>query len=140
MKAAVLREYGDPLEIEQVPDPEPDAHGLVIETEACGICRSDWHAWQGHGEWADDRVPKGQILGHEPAGTVVAVGESVQRVSEGDRIAVPFNLGRGDCEYCRNGHGNVCEDGYALGFESDAPGAFAERVHVPHAEIGRAHV
>jgi alcohol dehydrogenase len=134
MKAAVLREYGDPLEIEDVPAPDPDPHGVVVETEACGICRSDWHAWQGHGEWADDQVPAGQILGHEPAGTVVAVGERVQRVREGDRIAVPFNLGRGDCEYCRNGHGNVCTDGLALGFEADAPGAFAERVHVPYAD------
>ena len=134
MKAAVLREYGEPLEIEDVPAPEPDPHGVVVETEACGICRSDWHAWRGHGEWADDRVPPGQILGHEPAGTVVAVGSAVDRVRVGDRIAVPFNLGRGDCEYCRNGHGNVCEDGLALGFETDAPGAFAERVHVPHAD------
>ncbi|USZ69990.1 zinc-dependent alcohol dehydrogenase family protein (plasmid) [Halorussus salilacus] len=134
MKAAVLREYGEPLEIEDVPAPDPDPHGVVVETEACGVCRSDWHAWQGHGEWADDRVPKGQILGHEPAGTVVAVGDSVERIREGDRIAVPFNLGRGDCEYCRNGHGNVCAGGLALGFEADAPGAFAERVHVPDAD------
>ncbi|WP_137286334.1 zinc-dependent alcohol dehydrogenase family protein [Halorussus salinisoli] len=134
MKAAVLREYAEPLEIQHVPDPEPDSHGVVVETEACGICRSDWHAWQGHGEWADDRVPKGQILGHEPAGRVVAVGSGVERVREGDRIAVPFNLGRGDCEFCRNGHGNVCADGLALGFETDAPGAFAEQVHVPYAD------
>ncbi|WP_135853993.1 zinc-dependent alcohol dehydrogenase family protein [Halorussus salinus] len=134
MRAAVLREYGDLLEIEQVPDPDPDAHGVVIETEACGICRSDWHAWQGHGEWADDRVPEGQILGHEPAGRVVATGSAVERFAEGDRVAVPFNLGRGDCENCRNGHGNVCEDGIALGFEEAAPGAFAERVHVPYAD------
>ncbi|WP_128478826.1 zinc-dependent alcohol dehydrogenase family protein [Halorussus pelagicus] len=134
MRAAVLREYGEPLEIETIPDPDPDAHGVVVRTEACGICRSDWHAWQGHGEWADDRVPTGQILGHEPAGTVVAVGDSVERFAEGDRIAVPFNLGRGDCENCRNGRGNVCEDGLALGFERDAPGAFAEQVHVPYAD------
>ncbi|MFC4451792.1 zinc-dependent alcohol dehydrogenase family protein [Halorussus aquaticus] len=134
MRAAVLREYGEPLETEQVPDPELDDHGVVVETEACGICRSDWHAWQGHGEWADDRVPEGQILGHEPAGTVVSTGPNVERFREGDRIAVPFNLGRGDCEHCRNGHGNVCEDGLALGFEADAPGAFAERVHVPYAD------
>ncbi|UPV76406.1 zinc-dependent alcohol dehydrogenase family protein (plasmid) [Halorussus limi] len=134
MKAAVLREYGEPLEIEDVSDPRLAEHGLVVETEACGICRSDWHAWQGHGEWADDRVPKGQILGHEPAGRVVAVGDSVDRFREGDRVAVPFNLGRGDCDHCRNGRGNVCEDGLALGFEADAPGAFAERVHVPYAD------
>ncbi|WP_135830242.1 zinc-dependent alcohol dehydrogenase family protein [Halorussus halobius] len=140
MRAAVLTEYGEPLEIESVPDPEPADNGVVVETEACGICRSDWHAWKGHGEWADDRVPEGQILGHEPAGRVVAVGSGVERVREGDRIAVPFNLGRGDCEHCRNGHGNVCEDGLALGFEADAPGAFAEQVHVPHADYNAVHL
>ncbi|MFC4549817.1 MULTISPECIES: zinc-dependent alcohol dehydrogenase family protein [Halorussus] len=133
MKAAVLRDYGD-LAVEDVPEPDLADHGVVIETEACGVCRSDWHAWKGHGEWADDQVPAGQILGHEPAGRVVAVGSAVDRFREGDRVAVPFNLGRGDCEYCRNGHGNVCTDGIALGFEADAPGAFAERVHIPYAD------
>ncbi len=140
MRAAVLRAYGEPLSIEEVPAPDPEAHGVVIETEACGICRSDWHAWQGHGEWADDQVPIGQILGHEPAGRVVAVGEQVAGIREGDRIAAPFNLGRGNCEYCRNGHGNVCENGIALGFEAAAPGAFAEQVHVPYADYNAVHL
>ncbi|WP_227356907.1 zinc-dependent alcohol dehydrogenase family protein [Haladaptatus salinisoli] len=140
MKAAVLKAYGEPLAIEDVPEPDPDDHGVVVETEACGICRSDWHAWQGHGEWADDQVPVGQILGHEPAGRVAAVGERVESVREGDRIAVPFNLGRGHCGYCRNGHGNVCENGIALGFEEAAPGAFAERVHVPYADYNAVHL
>jgi len=135
MRAAVLEEYGEPLAIEAVPAPDPAPHGVVVAVEACGICRSDWHAWQGHGEWADDRVDRGQILGHEPAGEVVAVGEGVDTLTVGDRIAVPFNLGDGTCPRCRRGHGNVCADGYALGFESDAQGAFAERVHVPHAEF-----
>ncbi|WP_458189737.1 zinc-dependent alcohol dehydrogenase family protein [Haladaptatus sp. NG-WS-4] len=134
MQAAVLKAYGEPLEIEAVPNPDLDDHGVVVETDACGICRSDWHAWQGHGEWADDQVPIGQILGHEPAGRVVAVGDRVEGIRAGDRIAVPFNLGRGTCEYCQNGHGNVCENGIALGFEAAAPGAFAERVHVPYAD------
>jgi alcohol dehydrogenase len=135
MQALVLEAYGEPLALESVDAPEPTAHGAVVEVEACGICRSDWHARQGHGEWADDRVPLGQILGHEPAGTVVDVGDRVSEVSVGDRVAVPFNLGDGACPQCRNGHGNVCDDGYALGFEADTPGAFAEQVHVPHAEF-----
>ncbi|WP_227377019.1 zinc-dependent alcohol dehydrogenase family protein [Haladaptatus halobius] len=140
MKAAVLKAYGEPLAIEEVSEPDPAEHGVVVETEACGICRSDWHAWQGHGEWADDQVPVGQILGHEPAGRVAAVGERVESVRESDRIAVPFNLGRGHCGYCRNGHGNVCENGIALGFEEAAPGAFAERVHVPYADYNAVHL
>jgi len=134
MRAAVLTDYGEPLDVREVDPPEPDPDEAVVAVEACGICRSDWHAWQGHGEWADDRVPTGQVLGHEPAGRVVATGQQVDAVETGDRVVVPFNLGDGSCHHCRNGHGNVCTDGWALGFESDAPGAFAERVAVPAAE------
>jgi alcohol dehydrogenase len=134
MRAAILREYGEPLDITTVPEPEPGPDGAVVEVEACGLCRSDWHAWQGHGEWNDDQVPTGQILGHEPAGSVVAVGENVERFAEGDRVVVPFSLGDGTCHNCRSGHGNVCADGLALGFEPDAPGAFAEQVAVPNAD------
>jgi alcohol dehydrogenase len=134
MRAAVLREYGEPLDVTEVPDPTPAAHGIVVAVEACGLCRSDWHAWQGHGEWADDQVPTDYVLGHEPAGRVVEVGREVDRLARGDRVAVPFNVGDGTCPACRSGHGNVCADGYALGFEADAPGAFAEYVHLPYAD------
>ncbi|TKX55555.1 alcohol dehydrogenase [Halorubrum sp. SP3] len=134
MRAAILREYGEPLEIRTVPDPEPEPDGAVVRVDACGVCRSDWHAWAGHGEWADDRVSRGQILGHEPAGEVVAVGREVERFRAGDRVVVPFSLGDGTCQYCRRGAGNVCEDGRALGFEPEAPGGFAERVPVPTAD------
>ncbi|MDJ1431711.1 zinc-dependent alcohol dehydrogenase family protein [Halostagnicola sp. A-GB9-2] len=135
MRAAVLEAYREPLSIESVSEPDLASHGIVVEVEACGVCRSDWHAWQGHGEWADDRVSRGQILGHEPAGRVAAVGGGVDRLEVGDRVAIPFNLGDGSCEQCRSGHGNVCADGLALGFESSVPGAFAERVHVPYADF-----
>ncbi|MWV64674.1 alcohol dehydrogenase catalytic domain-containing protein [Halorubrum sp. JWXQ-INN 858] len=134
MRAAALTEYGEPLAIRELPDPEPDPDGAVVRVDACGVCRSDWHAWKGHGEWADDRVPLGQTLGHEPAGEVVAVGPEVDRFAPGDPVVVPFSLGDGRCGYCRRGHGNVCANGRALGFEPDAPGAFAERVAVPAAD------
>jgi len=134
MRAAILREYGEPLAVREVPDPEPASDGVVVRVDACGVCRSDWHAWSGHGEWADDRVPRGQVLGHEPAGEVVDVGDAVDRFRPGDRVVVPFSLGDGTCPHCRRGAGNVCEDGRALGFEAAAPGAFAERVAVPAAD------
>ncbi|WP_299333817.1 zinc-dependent alcohol dehydrogenase family protein [Haloplanus sp.] len=140
MRAAVLRTHGEPLEIENVERPAPAPHGVVVAVEACGICRSDWHAWQGHGEWVGDRVPSGQILGHEPAGRAVAVGDRVRTVTEGDRVAVPFNLGDGTCPQCLCGHGNVCENGLALGFQPEAHGAFAETVHVPHADYNAMHL
>ncbi|MDB9233198.1 zinc-dependent alcohol dehydrogenase family protein [Halorubrum ezzemoulense] len=140
MRAAILRDHGEPLAVRKLPDPEPQPDGAVVRVEACGVCRSDWHAWAGHGEWADDRVPRGQVLGHEPAGEVVAVGDEVDRFRPGDRVVVPFSLGDGTCPHCRRGAGNVCEDGRALGFEAAAPGAFAERVAVPAADynlVGR---
>ena len=134
MRAAVLESYGEPVAITEVDPPEPDADGVVVRVDACGICRSDWHAWQGHGEWADDQVPLGHVLGHEPAGTVVEVGERVETIREGDRVAIPFNLGDGTCPQCRAGRGNLCVNDTALGFHPDAPGAFAEFVHVPYAD------
>ena len=134
MRAAVLRSHGEPLAVTDVPEPDPGPDGVVVRVDACGVCRSDWHAWKGHGEWANDHVPTGQVLGHEPAGEVVDVGERVDRFSVGDPVVVPFSLGDGTCRSCRRGHGNVCANGRALGFESDAPGAFAELVGVPAAD------
>ncbi len=134
MRAAVLREYGEPLDVTERPEPEAAPGGAVVAVEACGICRSDWHGWQGHGEWADDKVPLDYVLGHEPAGRVVEVGDDVERFAAGDRVVVPFSLGCGACHNCRTGHGNTCTDGLALGFEREVPGAFAEQVAVPSAD------
>jgi alcohol dehydrogenase len=133
MRAAVLEEHGEPLEITDVDAPSAAPEGAVVELEACGICRSDWHGWQGDWEWLDIQTQPGQILGHEPAGRVVEVGEEVDGVSEGDHVAVPFNLGDGSCPECRKGYSNTCENGLPLGFVEEAPGAFAEEVHVPSA-------
>jgi D-arabinose 1-dehydrogenase-like Zn-dependent alcohol dehydrogenase len=134
MRAAVIAEHGQPLEIEQRPRPEATADQIVVETEACGVCRSDWHAWQGDWEWIGANAPEGQILGHEPAGKVVEVGEDVKRFSEGDRVAIPFTLGEGNCPYCRNGRGHLCDTITPLGFTSVSPGAFAEEFPVRAAD------
>jgi alcohol dehydrogenase len=134
MRAAVLEDHGEPLAIEDVDAPEPAPHGVVVETEACGICRSDWHVWQGDWDWLGIDADAGQILGHEPAGHVVAVGDEVETVREGDHVAIPFNLGDGQCPECRTGHSNTCENGMPLGFIEQAQGAFAEQVHVPFAD------
>jgi alcohol dehydrogenase len=140
MRAAVLQEHGEPLAIEEVDRPEASAEGAVVEMDACGICRSDWHAWQGDWEWLDLKPEAGQILGHEPAGRVVEVGADVDGVSEGDQVAVPFNLGDGVCPQCRTGHGNTCENVIPLGFTKAAQGAFAEEVHVPSAGHNLVHL
>ena len=134
MRAAVLETYGEPLSIQDVDRPSADPTSIVVETDACGICRSDWHAWQGDWDWLGAQSPPGQILGHEPAGRVLEVGEDVTTVSEGDRVAVPFTLGDGTCPHCQQGRGNVCENGVPLGFTPIAQGAFAEEFAVPNAD------
>ena len=135
MRAAVLAEYGEPLELQDVDEPDPGPDGAVVETEACGVCRSDWHAWTGDWDWVGAKPPRGQILGHEPAGRVVEVGEDVDRVGVGDRIAVPFTLGDGTCQHCRQGRSNVCENLRPLGFAPQVQGAFAEQFVVPDADF-----
>jgi alcohol dehydrogenase len=135
MRAAVFTGHGEPLEIREIDEPEPDATGVVVETEVCGICRSDWHAWQGDPLWESRGFEEGHVFGHEPAGVVVDVGDEVERVREGDRVAVPFNLGDGECQSCRNGHSNLCDNRVPLGLAPESRGAFGERFHVPWADF-----
>ena len=135
MRAVVFTGHGEPLEVRTVDPPTPDPEGVVVELEACGICRSDWHAWQGDPVWAERGLAPGHVLGHEPAGIVRAVGGEVERVREGDHVTVPFNLADGTCHQCRTGHANLCENGLALGLAPEVPGAFAEQLHIPDADV-----
>lgn len=135
MRAAVFREYCEPLEVADVDEPDLSASGVIVETDACGICRSDWHAWAGDWTWAGMDLAPGQILGHEPAGTVIEVGDRVRTIAEGDHVTVPFYIAEGSCPQCRSGHPNICEHGMGLGFHDAIPGAFAERFHIPFADV-----
>jgi alcohol dehydrogenase/NADPH2:quinone reductase len=135
MQAAVLEEYEEPLAIEDVDRPSPDPEGVVAAVDACGVCRSDWHGWVGNWEWFDYKPPLGHVLGHEPSGTVIEVGADVETVSKGDEVAIPFNFACGRCQECRNGYENLCENHLGLGFQEGAPGAFAEEVPIPNADI-----
>lgn len=135
MQAVVLEEFQEPLEVQDMERPEPESHGAVAKVNGCGVCRSDWHCWQGDWDWFNYRPDPPQILGHEPCGTIVSVGDDVENVAEGDHVAIPFNFACGKCSLCRNGHENICENHVGLGFMNEAPGAFAEEVHIPHADI-----
>jgi D-arabinose 1-dehydrogenase-like Zn-dependent alcohol dehydrogenase len=128
MRAVVFDAFGGPLEVREVPDPRPAPHGVVVEVAATGVCRSDWHAWQGH----DATVTLPHVPGHELAGRVVAVGSEVARWRGGERVTVPFVLGCGHCPYCRSGQAQVCPRQTQPGFTG--PGSFAERVALDHAD------
>jgi D-arabinose 1-dehydrogenase-like Zn-dependent alcohol dehydrogenase len=128
MRAVVMREFGVPATVEDVPDPQCAPDAAVIEVAATGLCRSDWHAWMGH----DEDIVLPHVPGHELAGTVRAVGADVSGWQPGDRVTVPFVCACGQCEQCRAGQAQVCSQQRQPGF-SDW-GSFAELVAIPRAQ------
>jgi alcohol dehydrogenase len=129
MKAALMRAFSEPLQVEYVPDPSPPPDGVVLEVRATGVCRSDWHGWMGH----DPAISLPHVPGHELAGVVAAAGPEVRGFAPGDRVTVPFCCGCGRCDPCRHGHTQLCDVDFQPGFT--AWGSFAERVALPRADL-----
>ncbi len=128
MKAALITNWRGAPEIAELPDPTPPEGGVVLRVLACGVCRSDWHAWVG----ADPDVALPFVAGHEFCGEVVAVGAGVTRWAVGDRVIAPFILACGRCGDCAAGNQTICADQAVPGFT--IPGAFAELLAVPFAD------
>lgn len=107
MKAAVIREFGKPLDVSEVPIPKPNQHQCLIKVEYSGICGTDHHAWKG--DWpAKPQLPL--IPGHEGVGRVVEIGKDVTAVKKGDLVGVPWlHTACGHCEYCFTGWETLCE-------------------------------
>jgi alcohol dehydrogenase len=128
MKAVTYHEFGGPISIETVPDPALAPDGAVIQVEATGLCRSDWHGWRGHDP---DIKHFPHVPGHEFAGLVVDVGRDVSREFIGQRVTVPFVAGCGTCFECQRGNQNICDAQYQPGF--NGWGSFAEFVAIRYA-------
>ena len=133
MKAAVLTELRAPLEVRQVADPVVEPGGAVVRVEACGICRSDWHVWQGDLSWLGFQPQLPLVQGHEIGGIVEAVGAGVRGFAPGDRVTVPFHLACGHCTYCQSGRSNLCLAYGAIGMSRD--GGFGQFATVPNADM-----
>jgi alcohol dehydrogenase len=129
MRAAIFDKFKAPMEVRQVPDPACPADGVIVRVKACGVCRSDWHAWTG----ADSDVTAPHVPGHEFAGVVEEVGKDCRRFKIGDRVTAPFILACGACPDCLGGDATVCNRQHVVGFSGW--GAFAERIAMPRADF-----
>ena len=103
MKAAVLREVGKPLAIEDVKINKPGPHEVLIRTAAAGVCHSDIHFVEGSYPY-----PLPAVLGHESAGIVEQVGSEVRTVAPGDHVITCLSAFCGHCEHCLTGHMSRC--------------------------------
>jgi alcohol dehydrogenase len=129
MRAAVIEAFKQPLVVRNVDEPACPPDGAIVSVKACGVCRSDWHAWTG----ADPDVAAPHVPGHEFAGVVEEVGRDCRRFKRGDRVTAPFILACGQCPDCVGGDPTVCNFQHVVGFSSW--GAFAERIAVPRADF-----
>jgi alcohol dehydrogenase, propanol-preferring len=130
MKAAILHEFKRSLSLEQIESPKLEAHEILIEVEACGVCHSDLHVADGDWVQLNRIVKKPLILGHEIAGRVVEKGATVSELQIGDRVGVPWiHWTCGQCEFCREGNENLCVNQKITGVTVD--GGFAEFVKAP---------
>ena len=103
MKAAVLREVGKPLQIEDVQINKPGPHEVLIRTKAAGVCHSDLHFIEGKYPH-----PLPAVLGHESAGVVEAIGSEVRTVKVGDHVITCLSAFCGHCESCLTGRMSLC--------------------------------
>jgi len=126
MRALALRAYAPietkPLVAVDAPEPELAPGRVLIDVEACGVCRTDLHIAEGEVQGALPIVP-----GHQVAGRVAAVAPGVADVRVGDLVGVGWLASTcGECAYCRSGRENLCERAMFTG--RDVPGGYAERI------------
>src|SRR6185437_6232260 len=129
MKSLLLTEYNH-LEIADLPLPDIGPEEVLVRVEACGICGSDVHGYDGS---SGRRIPP-IVMGHEAAGTVAALGSEVSGFKQGDRVTFDSTVYCGQCEFCARGEVNLCDRRQVVGVSCGdyrRHGAFAEYVSVP---------
>jgi propanol-preferring alcohol dehydrogenase len=121
MQAMLLNEQRQPLKMAEVPVPIPKSYQVLIKVHTCGVCRTDLHVLDG--DLTEPKLPL--IMGHQIVGTIVGLGEGVDRFTPGQRIGVPW-LGYtdGTCRYCLRGQENLCDHPEFTGYTLD--GGYAE--------------
>ncbi|WP_425863553.1 alcohol dehydrogenase AdhP [Arthrobacter sp. TWP1-1] len=122
MHAAIVKEFGAPLSVEEYPLPTPGAGQALIKLIASGVCHTDLHAAEG--DWPVKPSPP-FVPGHEGVGEVVTLGDGVTSLAVGDLVGNAWLWSAcGDCEYCRTGWETLCESQQNGGYSVD--GSFGE--------------
>jgi D-arabinose 1-dehydrogenase-like Zn-dependent alcohol dehydrogenase len=140
MRAMQIIEFGKPLELREYPTPEPTGKEVLIRVTACGVCHSDLHIWSGEFDLGDGEVLKladrGMKLpftmGHEPLGTVEAMGPEAEGVEIGSSYIVYPWIGCRECAVCRRGDELLCLNPQVIGTRVN--GGYADYVIVPDAK------
>src|SRR5258708_7244869 len=109
MKAALCREFGKPLVIEDIDIAAPGSEEIKVKLAACAICHSDIYFWEG--AWGGT-LPA--VYGHEAAGVVVEIGANVAGLAIGDHVVVTLIRACGRCHFCVQGEPVLCETVFAL--------------------------
>ena len=129
MKAAVVTDFSAPLEIREVPIPEPGPGDVLVRMETSGLCHTDIHA--AHGDWPVKPTPP-FIPGHEGIGVVEELGADVTDRTVGDRVAIAWlGYACGKCRYCIGGWETLCLEQRNSGYSVN--GSFAEYAVLPAA-------
>jgi L-iditol 2-dehydrogenase len=129
MKALVLKEYKK-FSLEQRAEPTPGPGEVLVAVKACGICGSDVHGMDG----STGRRRPPIVMGHEASGVIAAAGLGVKNWRQGDRVTLDSTVYCGECEFCRRGQINLCNNRRVLGVSCEEyrrDGAFADFVAVP---------
>lgn len=113
------------VRVENVPDPIPGKDNIIVEVDCCLICGTDLKIWK----IGNPKVIPPRILGHEVCGRIVHIGEGETSLKVGDRVVVATTISCGNCYYCKNGLGNMCNNTVCVGTTYD--GAFAEYFEIP---------
>ena len=125
MKAAVCRQFGEPLQIEDVEIAPPGPDEIQVKLAACAICHSDITFIEGG--WGGD-LPA--VYGHEASGTVESLGEGVETLAVGDHVVVTLIRSCGHCHYCQQGAQVACETSFPL--DERSPLRSAEGTAITH--------
>jgi propanol-preferring alcohol dehydrogenase len=129
MKAMLLKKFApidqNPLEMTNVPKPEPGAEDILIRINVCGVCHTDLHTIEG--DLPDVKLPI--IPGHQIVGYIEKMGNKASRFQEGDRIGVAWlNSTEDDCKYAQQGKENLCDNAHFTGYHVN--GGYAEYISI----------